>query len=384
MFKVLIACYTNWDTSSEMPFVLKKSGVDVVDIYSGEKSWLISNSYFDKWIEAGKDKKSYTENLKELVRNGDYQWVIMADDELIKIMNEADLDEGLFKKLMPINKMENRHMLSSKIGFSKFCESEGLLTPKYITYNSPADLELIKLKLSFPIVNKRDFSSSGANMFVSETLAEFEADMHMIPNNQNVLVQEYIVGTEIHVEGLFYDGVLVAYTNAHIVQTFSTKFSFTTKKSYFKDDNLTPLLIDLGIKLGLNSFCNIAYIYKEETKQYYLFEVDPRPNSWIPYSRFVTTNSFFNGVKRIISGDYKRGYVETPIKKKEVEVALFFKDMRRCFWKKDIKGLLRWVFNIHGYWRFLPFYDWKLSKRMITSIWNEIFAPKIKKIFGKS
>ncbi len=384
MFKVLIACYTNWDTSSEMPFVLKKSGVDVVDIYSGPKSWLISNSYFDQWIEAGKDKKSYTENLKELVRKGNYQWVIMADDELIKIMNEEDLDEDLFKKLMPINKIENRYMLSSKIGFSSFCESAGILTPKYITYNSPADLELIKSTLSFPIVNKRDFSSSGTDMFVSETLAEFEADMHMIPNNQNVLVQEYIVGTEIHVEGLFYDGVLVAYTNAHIVQTFSTKFSFTTRKSYFKDNNLSPLLIDLGKKLGLNSFCNIAYIYKEETNQYYLFEVDPRPNSWIPYSRFITTNSFFNGVKRIISGEYKSGYVETPIKKQEVEVALFFKDMRRCFWKKDIKGLMRWVFNIHGYWRFLPFYDRKLSKRIITSIWNEIFAPKFKKLFGKS
>jgi D-alanine-D-alanine ligase-like ATP-grasp enzyme len=384
MFKVLIACYANWDTSSEMPFLLKKNGVDVVDIYSGPKSWLISNSYFDKWIEAGKDKNSYAENLKSLVRNGDYQWVIMADDELIKIMNEEDLDEDLFKKMMPIKKIENRHMLSSKIGFSKFCESAGILTPKYITYNSPADLELIKANLNFPIVNKRDFSSAGADMFVSETLEEFEKDLHKIPNNQNVLVQEYIIGTEIHVEGLFYDGVLVAYTNAHIVQTFSTKFSFTTRKSYFKDDHLTPLLIDLGKKLGLNSFCNIAYIYKEDTNQYYLFEVDPRPNSWIPYSRYVTTNSFFNGVKRIISGDYKNGYIETPIKKNEVEVALFFKDMRRCFWKKDIKGLMRWVFNIHGYWRFLPFYDWKLTKRIITSIWNEIFAPKFKKIFGKS
>ncbi|MCX6207214.1 MAG: hypothetical protein NTZ19_13305 [Bacteroidetes bacterium] len=346
MFKVLIACYTNWDTSSEMPFVLKKSGVDIVDIYSGPKSWLISNSYFDKWIEAGKDKKSYTDNLKTLVRNGDYQWVIMADDELIKIMNEEDLDEDLFKKLMPINKIEHRYMLSSKVGFSKFCESAGILTPKYITYNSPEDLELIKSTLSFPIVNKRDFSSSGTDMFVSETLEELEKDLHMIPNNQNVLVQEYIDGTEIHVEGLFYDGVLVSYTNAHIVQTFSTKFSFTTRKSYFKDINLSPLLIDLGKKLGLNSF--------------------------------------FNGVKRIISGDYKNGYVETPIKKTEVEVALFFKDMRRCFWKKDIKGLLHWVFNIHGYWRFLPFYDLKLSKRIITSVWNEIFAPKFKKLFGKS
>jgi len=238
---------------------------------------------------------------------------------------------------MPINKIENRQMLSSKIGFSNFCKSAGILTPKYIVYNQPEDLEQIKSKLQFPIVNKRDFSSSGTDMFVSETLAEFEADMHQIPLQQNVLVQEYIVGTEIHVEGLFYDGILVAYTSAHIVQTFSTKFSFTTRKSYFKDDNLSPLLIELGKKLGLNSFCNIAYIYKEETNQYYLFEVDPRPNSWVAYSRFITSNSFFNAVKRIISGDYKSGYKETPILKKEVEVALFLKTCAAVSGKKILK-----------------------------------------------
>jgi len=383
MFKVLIACYTNWDTSSEIPFVLKKSGVDVVDIFSGPKSWLLSNSYFDNWIEADVDKKMYTKKLMDLVQKCDYQWVIMADDELIKIMNEEEMDESLFKKMMPINKILNRYMLSSKIGFSNFCESTGILTPKYVIYNQTEDLELIKSKLIFPIVNKRDFSSSGTDMFVSESLNEFEADMNQIPINQNVLIQEYIVGTEIHVEGLFYDGILVTYTCAHIVQTFSTKFSFTTRKSYFNDSNLTPLLSFLGKKLGLNSFCNIAYIYKEETNQYYLFEVDPRPNSWVAYSRFITVNSFFNGVKRIINGEYINGYEETPIFKHEVEVALLFKDLRRCFWNKDFKGLLRWAFNIHGYWRFLPFYDLKLTKRIITSIWNEIFAPKLNKIFIK-
>jgi len=68
-----------------------------VDVYAGPNSWLISNSYFDQWIPAGEDKKSYLDQLKELVRTSDYQWVIMADDELIKIMNEEDLDEALFK-----------------------------------------------------------------------------------------------------------------------------------------------------------------------------------------------------------------------------------------------------------------------------------------------
>lgn len=79
-------------------------------------------------------------------------------------------------------------------------------------------------------------------MFVSNTLADFESDMHLIPLNHNVLIQEYIIGTEIHVEALFFDGILVTYTNGLIVQTFSTQFSFTTRRKYFKNENLTALL----------------------------------------------------------------------------------------------------------------------------------------------
>ncbi|MEI8073346.1 MAG: hypothetical protein WCH78_01255 [Bacteroidota bacterium] len=384
MFKVLIACYTEWDTTSEVPFILKKGGCSIVDAYCSPNSWLLSNSYIDNWIRSEKEEKIFINKLIQTVTNGDYQWVLLADDSLIKIMNEEELDESIFKKLMPINKIENRYMLSSKIGFSQFCVSAGFLSPKFINYNKPEDLELIKANFTFPIVNKRDFSSAGTDMFVSETLAEFEKDLHLIPLDQNVLVQEYIIGTEIHVEALFFDGILVTYTNGLILQTFSTQFSFTTRRKYFKDENLTPILKEIGKKLGLNSFCNIAFIHKKETNQYYLFEVDPRPTSWLALSRFVTPNNFFVGVERIVSGKYKEGYTETAYYKNEMEAALFFKDMRRILWHKDIKGLMRWIFNIKGYWRFLPFYDWKLTRRIFVSIWKEIFRPKIKRIMGGS
>lgn len=35
---------------------------------------------------------------------------------------------------------------------------------------------------------------------------------------------------------------------------------------------------------------------------------------------------------------------------KEIEIALFYRDLRRCWKKKDLKGVMRWVFNYKGYW----------------------------------
>jgi hypothetical protein len=36
-----------------------------------------------------------------------------------------------------------------------------------------------------------------------------------------------------------------------------------------------------------------------------------------------------------------------------------------------------WVFNYKGYWRFIPFYDWKFFKRILGKLFNDFF--KIKK-----
>ena len=180
---------------------------------------------------------------------------------------------------------------------------------------------------------------------------------------------------------MFYNGVIVNYQTAYTIERVSHEFSYKTRKKYFQSKEIGNLLNYLGKSLGLNSVANICYIYNVEQNKYYLFEVDPRPNSCMVYSRFMSKNDFANGIKRIINGDYINGTIDTPWKKPYFELALFYKDIRRIYWKKDFKGLLRWVFNIHGYWRFLPFYDRKLSKRVFKLLFYEFVTHRIQSAF---
>ena len=53
---------------------------------------------------------------------------------------------------------------------------------------------------------------------------------------------------------------------------------------------------------------------------------------------------------------------------KEIEIALFYRDLRRCWKKKDLKGFMRWVFNYKGYWRFIPLYDGLILRKMFVEI----------------
>jgi predicted ATP-grasp superfamily ATP-dependent carboligase len=308
--------------------------------------------------------------------------VILGDEPLIKLMNEEVHEESLFAKMMPIINIEHRYMLSSKQGLADFCEKIGIDTPSYTIYNDTQDLEKIKSKLNFPVINKLDFSWGGVSMFVSYSYEEFLSNLHKIPENQNVLIQEYIEGNEIPVEALFYRGELLVYNTSKIIEYDKDKFSYSTRRSYYDNTTIKPLLINLGKKLGLNGFANIAYMHDTKKDKYYLIEVDTRPNSWIAYGRFIGRD-FSKGVKRILNGDYVYGYQEMVMKFSYIEVALFDKDIRRALWKREIKGIMRWVLNHNNYWHYLPFYDKKLTKRILKGIWSDIFMHKWKKITGQ-
>ena len=380
MFKVLIACYDKWDTLAEVPFMLKNAGCQV-DVYCGPNSWLLSNNYHDQWLPSQPGLDEFRDGLMDIVRQSSYDWVILGDDPLIKYMNEV-VGEDLFTKILPLTKIENRYMLSSKEGFSRFCVTHDITTPGYAIYNNKKDLEIIR-GLTFPVINKLDFSWGGTDMFISHSIEEFESRLDQIPENQNVLIQEYITGEEVRTDSLFFNGELVSYFSARVLEHTKNIFSYTTRRAYLNDTSLEKDLINLGRKLGLNGFANITYLVDHKTGKNHLIEVDPRPNSWMPLSRYIGGNSFTNGVKRIISGEFNNGFPGMQMKSDKVELSLFYKDIRRVLWNKDRKGLARWIFNLNGYWRFIPTYDMKLTRRIIREVWNEVFMYKWKRLTGQ-
>ena len=98
--------------------------------------------------------------------------------------------------------------------------------------------------------------------------------------------------------------------------------------------------------------------------------MDTRLNNWIALSHF-TGHSFSEGISRIIkAGDKPVEVLSDRFEdlSKEIEIALFYRDLRRCWKKKDLKGVMRWVFNYKGYWQFIPLYDKQIMKKMFGEI----------------
>lgn len=383
MHKVLVACLENWDTLQEVPYVLSK-GDCIVDVYCSKKSWLIRNSFFTTWIESSDNIETYIKELSALAENKEtpYDWIIPADEKLLKILNDTITSEELFYKLLPLSKIENREMLGSKAGLSTFCEHHNIASPKYIIYDHKTTFNENSFQLNYPVLLKQDLSWGGGGILYCENKESFKANLLKTNPQYNTIIQEYITGKDIGVEALFCKGKLVEYNASEVLTYFDNKFNFTTRRNYYNSKRLAALLNNIGEKIGINGFGSIQFIYKSEDDTYYLLEVDMRPNIWIPYGRF-TGHNFSEAVKRFLNPTipYNQKINNDFEKRKITEVGLFYRDMIRCFKFHDVKGFLQWMFNYKHYWQFIPTYDMILFKHILKELFFKKVVEKITGIF---
>ena len=372
MKKILLASAVDWDSLGELPAIFKRGGCLQVDVLCNKEAWLICNRYYDNWIEIKSGTDELFAQLLQLAQDEtkNYDRIILLDDLIIKLMNERIETEDLFKRILPLSKIENREMLSSKAGFSNVCERNNILSPKFMIYSKNLDLNIINERMNYPLLLKQDLSWSGAGIQFCHDKYDLEVGLEKISVKENLVVQEYITGEDIGVEALFYEGQLVTYNVAKILDYFETKFTYTTRRLYYRNKEIEGLLIFLGESVGLNGFASISYIYEPNQHKYYLIEVDTRLNNWMPLSHF-TGHGFSEGINRIIKAGEKSVEVvdyKTDDLGKEIEIALFYRDLRRCWKKKDLKGFMRWVFNYKGYWRFIPLYDGLILRKIFAEI----------------
>ena len=377
MYRVLIVSIASFiDSTAEVPFIYKKAGAGV-DVFCNEASWLLSNKFHDNWINSGDDADE-TEFLNKLLRliNSDrnyYNKIVTTDDATNKLLNDNISEPELFYKLLPLTNIENRKILSSKSGLSEVSEKYQIATPKYATYSENLDMQKIKTEFSFPILLKVDYSFSGIGLQLVENAVSLEDAIKKVYNTKNMVLQEFIQGDDIGVEALFHQGKLVMYNAANILDYMYNSFSFTTSRRYFRNKRIESLLVELGEKVGINGFASIQYVYCNKRDTYFLIEVDIRTNSWMSYGRFTGQN-FSDGIATII--DPARITHSNHTEDQTVNIYLFDRDIRRCIKHRDYKGLLKWVFNADGRWKFIPLYDLKYFRRILSKLASD-FRKKI-------
>ncbi|MEI6488751.1 MAG: ATP-grasp domain-containing protein [Bacteroidota bacterium] len=378
MKKVLLASISGYfDSLAEIPFMFKKADCQV-DVLCREDSWLLTNRFHDHWVEVKGYHDDFVDILLQIAKStpDKYDWIVMLDDATVKLMNERIDSEELFKKILPMTKMGNRVLLSSKLGLSVLCNKYDITTPKFLNYEEIKDITKIAETVDFPLLLKEDFSCGGEGVHYCEDMETLQQEIGKVLSTENLVIQEFIDGEDVGIEALFKDGKLVMYNAAEILTYMYSRFSFTTRRNYYHKEAIKQILEKVGESFGLNGFASIQFMYHRGRDKYYLVEVDCRTNQWMPYSRFTTQN-FSDGIRFFLNGTPLKPLLEE--KDSKMEVRIFDRDIRRCIKYLDYRGALQWTFNYKGCWKFIPWYDLKLSKRIfkkhLTDLKNKIIKP---------
>jgi len=370
MPKALIACFDNWDTLSEIPVVLSIAGFQV-DIFCGSKSWLLHNKYFHKYIAADENPEGFVRQLINIANSDYYDWIIPGDEKIIKLLNDFVDDEALFYKILPLTKIENRELLSSKNGLSNICSKYHINSPGHVKFTIGSDTEYSGT-LAYPLIVKVDFSWGGVGIKICDTPEQLTDALNSFSKGETVIIQEYIEGKEVPVEALFWKGDLLAFVRSEILEYDKDRFTYSTRRRYFPADELLKNEVEkFGKCAGVHGFVNMAYIQSETNGRYFLIEADLRPSSWFAYAKYAGVS--FSKALKSVTGESKTTVTQNPV---TIEIALFHKDIRRALYKRDVKGLLQWIYKPTR-WKYIPFYDFKLLSYIISKLWNEFVVAKL-------
>ncbi len=364
------------DTIGELPYVLQQAGLRVTLLCSAGLRPFVS-SFHDRWIEGSDAAEPLLQQLVALVTAtpAAFDWIILGDDHLLRALADAPVEANLKARLGPVGNPAQLDVLGSKIGSARFCAAHGIKAPAFQVCDDRTALAAIALGadadgLTFPFMVKIDRSSGGLGVFACHGWPELEAHAPRF-TPWPVLVERFIVGDTVSVEPCFVAGELVAYSSSVI--EISLGGAVSTRRRYAPHPALAAQLALIGRQLQLTGFGNFTFMRARADGQYYLVEMDLRPNAWIGYGRKVGVD-FAAALRAHFSGGDGLA-VQQP---RSTTLSLYHREVTYFLTRRHWRGLLYWLRNRQGCWRTIPFYDRPLLRARTA----EFLVPEWRKFTG--
>lgn len=344
--RILLADYEGWESLMEIPRLFASAGAEV-DLYCRERSWLSSGRRHRLQIQASDDKEEYLARLLSLA--GSYDWVVLGDDMTARLV-AAVPDEGLFRKLAPLVKPENREILGSKAGLSLACKRYGISTPAFEIYDGSVSILELAERVSFPLLLKVDESAGGTGLRLCKNAAELERVFAVLSENEkkDLLIQRYVQGDNIAVEALFKAGRLIMHAQSLVMKTISGEFGVSSERRYMYRAELETFIAHTGAALGLGGFASMTLM--RDAAGIYLVEADLRPQAWCPLAAIAGVR-FEEGIRAWLA-DSPPPMLARPAS--EITIRHFPRDLLWCARNQDYKGIFKWCYGAEGRWRALP------------------------------
>lgn len=257
--------------STKKKFILQKLnklGVKVIAV-NKEKNW--ADPYVKRWI---------------LADTGNHSQAIKAVDDFIKRNPRKKIDgvvtfweDDVLLTSKIIDKFgfigipfDVSHNARNKYLFREFCSENGIPSPRHHTIESAQDVSYVKNSFEFPVVIKPSYGASSAFVVKVESVEDFDEEYAYVKSSlsenvesaladgKQIMVEEYIEGSEVDVDLLIQNGIIKFYCisdNSSTREPFFIETYRLTPSSLSEDDqeNIIETVEETLEKMGVRDGC---------------------------------------------------------------------------------------------------------------------------------
>lgn len=338
---------------NRLPETFARPGLEIV-VLGPKNCSLRRSSFIDKFIEliATDPIELWQDTVvgnQNIILEQGADWIIFSDDETIGAVARSTIRLEDKLRLLPAKSESGLTLLGSKVGLGNAMNRLELPGPETIVVENPSQLSAAADLFTDDFLIKGDLFGGGSR--VRKFTQETKARALEIPSDWYPLVaQEFVEGVEVSIEALFRDGRLVAWLYSEMRETMA-EFGPSTARRYFTPEvkDFELVLNRLGTQSGLHGMFNVALIWSPARRAHFLFELDPRPNTWHQFGQHFGVD----WVEAMLGNQAKGGVnavTLTPAPGVDEFIRLYPRDVKNSLNTHNLKGLLPWLKNAPGTW----------------------------------
>jgi hypothetical protein len=275
---ILVATCKTWVSTAMLPHLLHDAGVPTTAF----SPWhLRLNPYVREHITASRDVATAAAQLEELLSRRRFDWVVIADDDLLHALVER-CDRADPPSWLPFDPRNDdaRGLLLSKHEFAERAPRFGIAVPQSHLAGTVREVMLHAERFGYPVFVKSAHGSAGDAVHAASDAASLERlSAKLLLSCDRLLVQRYVKG-RLAAACVLYDRGEVAGYSTHLLECpFPLSLSAATVRSHFTHPACDAAVRAIGAATRFHGFVGIDFVQDEKTGELFALEVNPRPTA---------------------------------------------------------------------------------------------------------
>jgi hypothetical protein len=275
--------------------------------------------------------------VRTQLRQHRYDWVILADDDLIHELLRYSGEQPV-ENALPVTTPLGFEMMGSKIAFLAACKAHDLPISESRTVRTLGEARAAANDIGYPVMLKLASGYGGSGVKKIDDPISLERVYATFSPDQPFTVERFVVGLIGGAEVLYDHGVPVCWSSYYKEKRWPGEFGPSAVRRVMNHPQVANIVAQLGALTGLHGFAVICFIHDTQRDELRLLEMNFRPGVGMHF-RGPIRRMFTAGVRALLARSTYTGSKTPGAVNRRIH--MFPQDLQRSIAERDYGGLMR-------------------------------------------